>query len=160
MTAAHGTNEQNLTDHSGRETMRIGRCATAVLAAVTLLLGSSACDTFGPGDKLGQFEWGEIDTGPVTETSDVEVIGQEILFIGEFNTPTSCFRLSPDYRESGSVGTLRVRALTENRSNCVQETASFRYQGLLRGITRINELRVRHEIEGLQATEFIHPVVP
>jgi hypothetical protein len=136
--------------------MRLGRRAAAGLSAISLMLGVSGCDSFGPGETIGQFEWSELPNAPVTEFSSAETFGSEIVFLGEFNTPTSCFRVTPQYDEAGATGTLRIRSVLVNQPNCGQSVTSFRYQGQLRDMDGITELRVRHEVEGEQSSEFVH----
>lgn len=134
--------------------MRTGlRAATGPLTIV-LLLGLSGCD--GSEDPIGRFEWSELPTAPVSEYSIAEPFGAEIAFIGEFNTPTACFRVSPQFERQGSTGTLRIRAQLTDRDNCEQAVSSYRYQGLLRGLSGVTELRVRHEVSGEDPSEFVH----
>ncbi|HEX2166439.1 MAG TPA: hypothetical protein VHG09_04300 [Longimicrobiales bacterium] len=134
--------------------MKMGLRATAGLSAIVLLLGLSGCED--SEDAIGRFEWSELPTAPVDEYSSADVFATAVAFIGEFNTPTGCYRVTPAYEQSGASGTLRIRAGLTDRDDCGQEVTSYRYQGLLQGLGGVTELRVRHEIEGEETNEFVH----
>ena len=134
--------------------MRIEMRAAAGVSAIGLMLVLSACDS--SEDAIGRFEWSELPSAPVTEYSSAETFGTEVAFLGEFNTPTACFRVTPLYQESGTSGTLRIRAVLTDQPNCGQSVTSYRYQGMLRGLDGVTELRVRHEVEGEGTSEFVH----
>lgn len=134
--------------------MRIGLRTTAGLSAIALMLGLSGCDD--SEDAIGRFEWSELPSAPVTEYSSATAFGAEVAFIGELNTPTACFGVTPHYQQAGASGTLRIRASLTDRQDCEQSPRSYRYQGLLRGLAGVAELRVRHEVEGEETSEFVH----
>lgn len=133
--------------------MRNARRAALAIAAV---LTAGGCDAVGPGETLGQFEWSELDDGPVNEFSDFTVIGREIVLLGELNTPTPCYRLRADVAKTSSRITVRIDGTSTGSPNCGEETGSFRYSGLLRDVQGFDELRVIHDITGGETTEFVH----
>lgn len=131
--------------------MRNGR--TVTLGAIALLL--AACDVVGPEDTLGQFEWGELENGPVEEYAIAERFGSEVVVLGELNAPTACYRLEADASKSGSRATLTIDVATTTSPNCAERIGSYRYSALLRGLDGIDELRVVHDVAGGERTEHI-----
>ena len=130
-----------------------------IAAALAAALAVGGCDAFGPGDMLGQFEWAELPETPVEESAEATLIGTEVPFLGQLNTPTACFEIEPDVRDNGDVIVLRILVNDSDRSTgCEERATSFRYQGLLRRVTRATELRVQHVVEGVGTTEFELPL--
>ena len=133
--------------------MRNGRRNLVALSAIALSL--AACDVVGPEDTLGQFEWGELENGPVEEYAVAERFGDEVVVLGELNAPTACYKLEPDASKSGSRVTLTIDVTTTTSPNCADRTGSYRYSALLRGLDGIDELRVVHDVAGGETTEYI-----
>lgn len=131
-----------------------GRGKIVALGAIALSL--AACDVVGPEETLGQFEWGEVETGPVEEFSDFALFGAEVVVLGELNAPSACYRLEPDVVKSGSRVTLTIDVRSSTSPNCADRTGSYRYSALLRRLNGIDELRVIHKVQGGETTEFIH----
>lgn len=130
---------------------------TTAAVAGALVLGG--CDALGPADILGQFEWSELPDTPVNEQVEATLFGVDVPFLGQLNTPTACYAIVPDVQDNGASLTLRIFVNGSDRSaGCEERSSSFRYQGLLRGVTRATELRVLHIVEGVGTTEFVLPL--
>ncbi|HEX6134122.1 MAG TPA: hypothetical protein VFZ24_09165 [Longimicrobiales bacterium] len=127
--------------------------------ALALCLAVVGCDTLGPSDPLGRFDWAELEQTSA-EASQFTQIGLDVLLIGDINTPTSCFRLSPDYQASGTTATLRIRALATNRTGCSAQPTTYRYNATLRNLEGMTDLRVVHDVEGEQPREYNHSLDP
>ena len=126
--------------------------------AVLVLLTLSGCDTFAP-ETLGSFTWSELEGGPVEEMSTFTAIGRDVLVLGELNTPTACYSLSPDLNETSARLTLRIEARNRDSPNCAQRVGSFRYDAQLNGLDNgTYDLIVVHDIGG-NRTEFEHQLV-
>jgi hypothetical protein len=126
--------------------------------AVLVLLTLSGCDTFAP-ETLGSFTWSELEGGPVEEMSTFTAIGRDVLVLGELNTPTACYSLSPDLTETSARLTLRIEARNRDSPNCAQRVGSFRYDAQLNGLDNgTYDLIVVHDIGG-NRTEFEHQLV-
>ena len=134
--------------------MRNGRGSIVLMGAIALSL--AACDVVGPEETLGSFAWGEVENGPVEEFSDFSRFGAEVVVLGRLNAPTACYRLEPDVSKSGARVTLTVRVNTTTSPNCADRTGSYEYNGTLRGLNGIDELRVVHNVQGGETTEYIH----
>ena len=133
--------------------MRNGR---RIVALSAIVLSLAACEVVGPEETLGQFQWGELENGPVEEFSDFSRFGAEVVVLGRLNAPTACYRLEPDVTKGGSRVTLTVRVNTTTSPNCADRTGSYEYTGTLRGLDGIDELRVVHAVAGGETTEYIH----
>jgi hypothetical protein len=129
-----------------------------LLTLGTIAFSLAACDVVGPEDTLGQFEWGELETGPVEEYAIAERFGSEVVVLGELNAPTACYRLEADASKSGSRATLTIDVATTTSPNCAERIGSYRYSALLRGLDGIDELRVVHNVAGGETTEYIIPL--
>jgi hypothetical protein len=138
--------------------MRIATNAPGVLAILLVLPVLSGCDTFSP-ETLGTFTWSELEGGPVEELSTFAAIGTDVLVLGELNTPTACFSLSPDLQESSSRLTLRIEARNRETPNCAQRIGSYRYEAQLNGLdVGTYELIIVHDVPG-NRTEFRHSLI-
>lgn len=130
------------------------------LCALALLIPLSGCDSLTGPKTLGAFSWAEIEGGPVDEMSDFVALGREVLVIGEFNTPTACYSLSPHLTESRSRLTLRVEARTTQTPNCAQRIGSYRYEVFLNSLDNGSyDLIIIHDVQGGDRSEFEHSFV-
>ena len=130
---------------------------TNALGALGLLLLLSACDTVTGPDTLGSFTWTEIEGGGTVEAfADFAAFGSDVLVLGEFNTPTACFRLTPHLTETASRLTLRVEARSTQTPNCADRTGAFRYEATLNGLdSGTYALVIVHDVQG-NLSEFEH----
>jgi hypothetical protein len=130
---------------------------TNALGALGLLLLLSACDTVTGPDTLGSFTWTEIEGGGTVEAfADFAAFGSDVLVLGEFNTPSACFRLTPHLTESSTRLTLRIEARTTQTPNCADRVGAFRYEATLNGIENgTYALVIVHDVQG-DLSEFEH----
>lgn len=134
--------------------MRIARPRDVVAATLVCVL-AAGCEVLGPADTLGQFEWVELPS-PAAESSQFSKIGRDVVLLGTVNTTASCFELKPTYTESGSTATLRVRAARTNRPGCGDGATTYQYEGFLRSVEDMTELRIIHDVEGEGSREYTH----
>lgn len=138
------------------------RNRTNALGALGLLLMLpllSGCDTLTGPETLGNFSWSEIEGGPVEAFADYAAFGRDVLVLGEFNTPTACFRLNPHLTESASRLTLRIEARSTQTPNCANRVGSFRYEATLNALdTGTYALVIIHDVQG-DLSEFEHTLI-
>jgi hypothetical protein len=142
------------------EARRIMRNGTNALGTLGLLFLLSGCDTLTGPETLGAFSWAEIEGGGTVEAfADFAAFGRDVLILGEFNTPTACFRLTPHLTESATRLTLRIEARTTQTPNCADRTGAFRYEATLNGIDNgTYALVIVHDVQG-NLTEFEHSLI-
>lgn len=133
--------------------------ARSLLAVAALVLALPGCDDLTSPETLGQFTWSELEGVPVEESTDIVVIGRDVLVIGQLTTPSACYRLLPHLTEGGSRMTLRIEARNEQTPNCAARTGSYRYQATLNQVDRgTTELLIVHDVDNGDRTEFTHPI--
>lgn len=124
------------------------------LACIALLF--SACGVTEPPDILGDFGWVELEGAQVVESSAITVVGENVMFVGEFNTSTACYSLVPQVSTEGSKLVLIVEARATKSTTCAERPGAYRYQGQLRPPAGAGELRVLHRGSASEASEFSH----
>jgi hypothetical protein len=120
---------------------------TFLLAATLLATG---CGSFlRQGVSLDEFEYGELTHGTEISTSiDAQGFSSEVIFVGQFNTPDPCFRITGRVEHSGSNVTLRLTA-DRTRTGCENILGAFRYAGAIRGLSPgTYQFRIVHEFPG------------
>lgn len=136
--------------------MRTVRNWRAFAAAALACVVAAGCDSvLGNEQTLGRFEWVELPS-PAAETSQFSKFGRDVVLLGTVNTTASCYELQPNYSESGSTATLRVRAVRTNRPSCAEGATTYQYEGFLRDVDDMATLRIIHDVEGETPREYIH----
>src|SRR5690606_3337522 len=105
--------------------MRITPGLTMMILAGSL--ASAGCDALGPEEKLGEFTWEELAGAPITEQVEIVKVGSEILFLGQLNTPTACYRIEPLFDDNGTSVTMHIRVLENIRTGCGDRESAYRY---------------------------------
>lgn len=136
------------------------RALAGVLGGLWALFALTGCsDITGPRWEAA-FEWGEVDDPTtVQESVNSSVALGDLFLLGQFNTPTRCYVLDSDVQKRGSNLTIRVRATTNNPSNCDQSLGGFRYTIAVYNLEDGEyNLVVYHEIEGGNGKTFSRTV--
>lgn len=133
----------------------------AILTAAATALAAAACGITGTDedDLIGRFEWYELEGEPAEEFSEVVPAGRDILVLGEFGTPTACYRLTPSVQTSGSRIDLTITASPSSSQNCGDREGAYRYDGQIVWPEGTDELRVVHAVSGGSTTEHVHSLL-
>ncbi len=104
-----------------------------LLLLVCCVLGAAGCALFSDRAEL-IFTYDESAHGTViTPAVDVSALsGNEIVFVGQLNTPRPCYRLEGDLDVDGSQVTLTINARQTQSQNCETIVGRFIYQGSIR----------------------------
>ena len=92
----------------------------------------AGCDPTSVGDQqLTTFQYSEQTHGDTVTTSlDATSFGRRILFVGQTNTPTTCYLLEADLDANDFTLTLEVTARSQ-MSNCPGPIGTFTYTGAI-----------------------------
>lgn len=127
-----------------------------VVAALVACVVVAGCDSvLGGEETLGRFEWVELPSTSA-ESSQFSKFGRDVVLLGTVNTTASCYELQPNYSESGSTATLRVRAVRTNRPSCSEGATTYQYEGFLRRVEDMTVLRIIHAVDGEEPREYTH----
>jgi len=109
--------------------MKLTRCA---MLGITFGL-LAGCDNFTDPDVLAEFSYTESSHGTAIE-DHVEIVelGREVFLQGELNTPTPCYTLEADSKESGKNLTLTVTGRKRDVVCAQQILGGYRYQAVFR----------------------------
>jgi len=131
-----------------------------VLTLLVLSLAVTGCSGFTDVDLITDFQWGEVeDPSTVTEGIDVTVALGELFILGQLNTPTRCYNLTPDFSLNGSTLTLTVSARSTGAANCNTDQGGFRYTAAVLSLDfGTYQLRVVHDIEEDQGGTFTETI--
>lgn len=130
----------------------------AFLTLAGIALAMNGCGISEPSELLGDFDWLELEGVEATETSDIAVLGGNmVIFVGEFSTPTACYKLVPEARSKGATATLTIAARLMKSSTCAERAGAYRYQGSMQVRGDARELKVIHKVEDGESTEHLHP---
>lgn len=118
-------------------------------ATLLLALILAACESTTAPALLEDFSWVVVGD-PSTVEEGIEASGGfgDMLVLGEFLAPSSCFDLTPSFSQSGTKLTLRVQARPTDTA-CQGGEAGFEYTAVLRNLSRDTyELTVIHDVDG------------
>jgi len=124
------------------------------------MLAGAACGSLTDPQLLTDFEWGEVeDPATVQPGIQTAVVLGELYVLGQMQTPTRCYRLSQDFRQSGSRLTLKVSAEQNNTPTCNVSQGGYRYTLVAHNLKfDTYELRVTHDIAGGQSGQYVDTV--
>jgi len=122
---------------------------------VVFLVMSGCSDLTGP-QLVTSFEWGEVEVPEdvVPGVATTVALG-ELFILGQFRTPTRCYVLDGECRQSGKNLTVQVTAETTGTANCDESLGGFRYTAVMSNLKfGTYELRVIHDIVNGAGVEY------
>lgn len=129
----------------------------SMVGATIAALSQWGCSEITAPRLITTFEWGEVeDPETVVEGISSTVALGDFFLSGQFQTPSRCFELRPEFERSDSRLTVRIVAGPTASPNCDQNTGGFRYTA---SITNLEfgtyDLRVVHEATGGEFRESV-----
>jgi len=128
------------------------------VAAIFLVL--SGCSGITGPQLLTFFDWGEVEVPEdvVPGVSTTTALG-ELFILGQFQTPTQCYVLDAEFRQTGKNVTVRVTAEPTGAPNCDPNLGGFRYTASIRNLEfGTYDLSVIHDIVGGTSVEYTRTV--